>query len=204
VVGELQRAGIKARIQAGKVVVLEDCRLVKEGEVFTKEISDILAKFGIMPLELGLRLRAACEGGIVFSGEILAIDETKVVPQLQEACAGAFNLALNVGYPTKATVVFFLAKAAASVRNLAINARIPVKEVMPEILSLAQREMLALASVIGEKNEQVLGEELKEMLSTIRAKVEEKPPEEVEKEVKEKPKEEKKEEEMTGLGELFG
>jgi large subunit ribosomal protein L10 len=201
VVGELQRVGLKARIQAGKVVILEDQKLVSAGDTITKEISDVLAKFGIMPLELGLRLRAAYEDNIIFFGEVLRIDETRVIPQLQQAGAGAFNLAMNLGFPTKTTVPIFLAEAAASVRNLAINACIPIKEVMPEILSLARMKMFALAAVIREKDERALGEELKKALGAPLV-TKEKPEEEKPKE--EKPKEEKKEEEMAGLAQLFG
>jgi large subunit ribosomal protein L10 len=201
VVGELQRIGLKARIQAGKVVILEDNKLVSAGDTITKEISDVLAKFGIMPLELGLRLRAAYEDNIIFFGEVLRIDEAQVVPQLQQAGTGAFNLAMNLGFPTRATIPIFLAEAAVSVRNLAINACIPIKEVMPEILSLARKKMFALAAVIREKDERALGEELKKALGAP-PPPEEKPEEEKPKE--EKPKEEKKEEEMAGLAQLFG
>lgn len=205
VVGELQKVGLKARIQAGKVVILEDHKLLKEGDVITKELSDILAKFGIMPLELGIGLRAALEGSMIYSAEILKIDQKQVLSQFQEAGAYALNLAVNIDYPTSETVGIFLAKAAISVRNLAITARIPVKGVIPEILSIARGEMLSLATVIRGKNEQALDDELKGILGTApAAPVDEKPKEGEKPKKEEKPKEEKKEEEMAGLGALFG
>ncbi|MDI6884356.1 MAG: 50S ribosomal protein L10 [Hadesarchaea archaeon] len=187
VVGELQRVGVKARIQAGKVVILEDCHLLKAGDVISKEVSDALAKFGIMPLELGLKLRAAYEAGMVFSGEVLEIDEARVVVQLQEASASALNLALNVNYPTPMTISLMIVKASAAAQNLALNAYLPVPQVMPMLLARACAEMQGLAATVGAKDLNALDEELRTMLGMAppaEAKPEEKPKEEPKPEAK--------------------
>jgi large subunit ribosomal protein L10 len=199
VLGELQRAGIKARIQAGKVVVLEDCPLLKAGDVITAELSDILAKFGILPVELGLRLRAAFQDGLIYTADLLEVDEGMVSSQLQEAVAGSFNLAVNICYPTTETIGLFLGNAGLSARNLAVNAGFPTKEVIRELLSLAHGRMLSFASVLGQKDEAVLDERLKGLVAQVPEPAKEEKPAE------EKPKEEeKKEEELAGLGKLFG
>jgi large subunit ribosomal protein L10 len=163
VVGELQRVGIKARIQAGKVVVLEEHRILKIGDVITKELSDAIAKFGIMPLELGLRLRAAFEGGIVFSGDVLNVDETVVISQLLESRASAFNLAVNTCYPARETIDILLLKSKTSAMNLALNSSMLVGPVMPVLLAKARAQMLGLAAAVGAKNPSALDEELKAM-----------------------------------------
>ena len=206
IVGELQRVGIKARIQAGKIVILEDCRLLKQGDIITKEIANVLARFGIEPLELGLKLCAAYEAGTIFSTEVLAIDEKQVFGQLQIAHLNAMNLSININYPTSATIGILVAQAIGAARNLALNARAPVAEVMPAILTQASAEMLGLAAAVFARDEKALDEDLKRMLAIpppAEAKVEEKKPKEMK--PKEKPKEEKpKEEEIGGLGALFG
>lgn len=194
VVGELQRIGIKARIQAGKVVVLEDFQLLKSGDVISGEVSDALAKFGIMPLELGLKLRAAYEAGMVYSGEILEIDEKQIIKQFQEASANAFNLAMNVNYPTSMTISLMIVKASAAAQNLALNACIPVSQVMPVLLARASVEMLGLAKAIGAKDRKALDEELLEMLGIApqpEAKPEGTPEEKPQKPAEEKSKGEK-------------
>ena len=197
VVGELQRVGIKARIQAGKVVILEDYPLLKEGDVISKEVSDALAKFGIMPLELGLKLRAAYEAGMMFSGEVLEIDETRVVAQLQEASANSLNLALNVDYPTTVTISIMIVKASATAQNLALNAYLPVSHVMPVLLTRARVEMQGLAAIVGAKDSRALDDELRTMLGVAppaEAKPEEPKPEAKPEEAKpEKPEAEKAE-----------
>jgi large subunit ribosomal protein L10 len=201
VVGELQRAGIKARIQAGKVVILEDCHILKQGDIITKEIVDAISKFGIQPMELGLKLHAAYEAGMIFPAQVLMVDEKQVVAQLQLACVGAVNLAVTINYPTKVTIGVMISKASAAARNLALNAWLPIADVMPTLLAKARAEMLGLAGALLAKDEKALGEELKKMLAAAppaEKLAEEKKP------VEEKPKEEKKEEEMAGLGALFG
>jgi large subunit ribosomal protein L10 len=192
VVGELQHVGIKARIQAGKVVILEDCHVLKRGDVITKEVSDALAKFGIMPLELGLKLRATYEAGTIFTGEVLEIDESKVLMQFKEASISALNLALNVNYPTSVTISLIIAKASAAAQNLALNACLPVSQVMPMLIARSCVEMLSLAAVIGAKEPRALDEELRAILglpASPEAKSEEKPEEEPKIQSGENPKE---------------
>ncbi|MEM4187583.1 MAG: 50S ribosomal protein L10 [Candidatus Hadarchaeum sp.] len=164
VVGELQRVGIKARIQAGKVVILEDCHLLKAGDTISKEIADVLPKFGIMPLELGLKLRAAYENGMIFAGETLEIDEKKTLEQLKLGSLSAFNLALNINFPTALTIGLMIVKANTAAQNLAINACLPVTEVLPLLLARANAEMRGLAAAIGSRNSQALDEELRNAL----------------------------------------
>ncbi len=204
VVGELQRAGIKARIQAGKVVILEDCHILKQGDVITKEIADALAKFGIQPMELGLKLRAAYEAGMVFQAQVLMVDEKQVISQLQVACVGAVNLAVTINYPTKATIGVMISKASAAARSLALNAWLPISEVMPTLLAKARAEMLGLAGALLAKDEKALDDELKNMITAAPPTEKAQKPVEEKKPAEEKAKEEKKEEEMAGLGALFG
>lgn len=196
VVGELQRVGVKARIQAGRVVILEDCPILKEGDVISKEVSDALAKFGIMPLELGLKLRAAYEAGMVFSGEVLKIDEKLVIGQVREASVTALNLAVNVNYPTSATISLMIVKASAAAQNLALNVCLPVSQIMPLLLARSRGEMLGLAAALGAKDPLALDEELMKMLGVApptETKPEVKPEAEPEeKQAEEKPKEEPK------------
>lgn len=164
VVAELQRVGLKARIQAGKVVILEEAKLLKAGDVITKEVSDTLAKFGILPVELGLRMKAAYEGGIVFSENLLDFDENRAIEQIRIAWTNAFNLALNVEYPTGETVTLLLAEAHSRAFRLALNRHLPVRDIMPIVLSEAHAHMISLARALGSVKRECLDQELIRML----------------------------------------
>ena len=177
VVGELQRAGVKARIMAGRVVVLEDCVIVKQGDVISPEVAGVLSHLGIEPMELGLKLRAAYEAGTIYPAEVLMIDERLVVEQLKFGATSAFNIAVNVSYPTDLTIGVMIARASAEAHNLALSARLPITEVMPTLLAKARVEMLGLATVILAKDERALDEGLRRML-TATPPTEEEPAEE--------------------------
>lgn len=181
IVGELQRIGVKARIQAGKVVILEDSPVLRQGDVVTKEVADAISRFGILPLELGLKLRAAYEAGMVFSAEVLTIDEEKVMRQLREAYLHAVSISINTNYPTHATIGIFIAKAFTATRNLALNACIPIAEVVPTLLAKASAEMFSLATAMVAKDEKAMDEDLKLTLGfkpSVEPKAEEKKSEE--------------------------
>ena len=181
IVGELQRIGVKARIQAGKVVILEDSPVLRQGDVVTKEVADAISRFGILPLELGLKLRAAYEAGMVFSAEVLTIDEEKVLGQLREAYLHAVSISINTNYPTHATIGIFIAKAFTATRNLALNACIPIAEVVPTLLAKASAEMFSLATAMVAKDEKAMDEDLKLTLGfkpSVEPKAEEKKSEE--------------------------
>jgi len=104
VVGELQKAGVPAAIERGKVVIKKDKLMVKAGERIPREVAHALTRLEIFPLTVGLDLRGAYEAGTVFRRDALAVDETVVRAQLSRAAREAFSLSLSVGYPTAATI----------------------------------------------------------------------------------------------------
>jgi large subunit ribosomal protein L10 len=206
IIGELQRVGIKARIQAGKIVILEDCTLLKEGDIIKPEVAEALSKFGIEPREIGFKLLAAFEGGVVFPGDVLVVDEEKVKGQIQMAYTHSLNLSVEVGYPTGENVRLLISKASARAFALALNASIPTTEVLPHLLGRASIEMRGLATALVSKDVNALDDELRKMVSAPEheTKKEAKPEEKPKREEEKGEKEEKEKEETAGLGALFG
>lgn len=204
IIGELQRAGLKARIQAGKIVILEDCTLLKEGDIVSVEVAEVLSRFGIQPREIGFNLLTAFDGSVVYPGDVLVVDEEKVRGQLRTAYVSSLNLSLEVDYPTSANIRLLIGRASLHVYSLAMGASYPTGEVMPQLLSRASVEMLGLASLVASKNVEALDEELRSKVVPSRpaeAKREEK---ETKKKAEEKPEKEEEKEETAGLGALFG
>ena len=147
VVGDLQKAGIPAAIEKGKVVIKKEKLLVPKGEKIPRLTAQALTRLEIFPITVGLDLRGAFEEGMFYGRDVLAIDEAKILADIQTAGLRAFNLSVNVGYPTKATIRPILGKAHTDALNLAVNAGIPTKESLPLILAKAQASMLTLASL---------------------------------------------------------
>jgi large subunit ribosomal protein L10 len=197
IIGDIQKAGIKAQIKAGKISITEDSLVVKEGERISPELAMILTRLGIEPMEIGLKLNAAYEDGLIYTPDVLAIDEKQVMTELQTAYVNALNLALNVGVYNQETIGYLLMDASRKALNLAVNAEIFNKETIKLLLSKAYGDMLSLASKVPD----AVGEELK--AATSASQVEEKTKEEKEKKME---KEEKSSEEdaASGLASLFG
>ena len=201
IVGELQKAGVPAAIERGKVVIKKDKLLVKIGDRIPRDVAQILAKLEIFPLIVGLDLRGAYEAGTVFRRDALAIDETQVRAQVGQAVRQAIALALEAGYPTKQTVPLLLSKAHANAMGLALQSEFPTKESLPVLLAKAQAQMLALAS----RAPDAAGEAVRAKLGSPQApsvpKAGDKPKEGPEKTEK---KDVSEEEAASGLGSLFG
>lgn len=149
VVGELQKAGIPAAIERGKVMIRQDKLLVKVGQRIPRDVAQQLARLEIYPLIVGLDLRGAYEEGTVFRRDALSIDDAVVREQIAQAGREALALALASAYPTKETIGPLLAKAHAQALNLAVEAEFPTKESIKLLLAKAQAEMLALVARTG-------------------------------------------------------
>lgn len=202
IVGELQTAGIPAAIEGGKVVIRDRKVVAREGEVVSQKLAAMLTRLEIYPLELGLDLRATYEDGVLFEASVLDLDESLFSQNITEAARQAFNLSVNVAYPTAFTIRVLLAKAASESRNLAVNAVLFEPEVMATLLSKAQAQMLALA---GRVSAEGLDDELKSVLSAQSVTAEKKEEAPAGEKVKEKVEAEKSEDEIaSGLGSLFG
>lgn len=202
IVGELQKAGLPAAIEQGKVVIKKDKVLVKKGERIPREVALVLSKLEIYPLTVGLDLHAAYEDGMVYTKEVLAIDQGKILEQVRSAAVGALNLAVFVSYPTKASIRPLLATAHQKALNLAMNAGIVNEETIKPMLAKANAQMLSLAARIPA----ALDDELRSMLGSAPRPPEDKGGEEGPSEKKEDKKEEKvsEEEAAAGLSALFG
>ena len=149
IIGDLQRLGIKARIQEGRIIVTEDSLVVRKGEEISRDMAGVLTRLGIEPIEIGLELNAAYEDGVIYTSDILDIDETKTISDLQSSYRDALNLALNSGIYNSVTIKYLLNDAFNSAINLTINAEIPTRETIRFLLSKANREMLSLKSRIS-------------------------------------------------------
>jgi large subunit ribosomal protein L10 len=196
--GELQQVGIPTTIVGGKIAIKEDTVVARAGEKVSPKLAGMLARLGIEPMEIGLDLMAVHEGGTLFLPETLAIDEEKVLADLQSAFAQAVALSSESGYLTRETAPHVMSRAYARAKALAMEANLFVPAVMTEIVSKAYGQMLSLASLLKEGLDEDLEGILREKGTPAAA-----PSESVEEE-KEETEEKSEEEALSGLGSLFG
>jgi len=207
--GELQQVGIPAKIDKGKIVVSKDHIIVKAGEEVSKQVASMLTRLDIQPMEVGIDLQAAYEGSVVYTTDLLTIDEEATLADVQTAFTQAFNLSVNAGIPTKETIVAIIQNANSKSFNLAMNASILTSETTEPLIALANGQMLGLASALANA-EGVLDDELLEKLSNAPVATEpvvDQTQDTAEEEIEEEEEEEEEaseEEAAAGLAGLFG
>jgi len=162
IVGDLQNAGIPAKIDKGKVVIRETKVVLHAGEAVSRALSEMLSRLEIYPMTVGFDLRSVYDNGTILEADALDIDESKYASDITTATTGAFNLAIAIAYPTPVTIPTLLAKAASDARNLAINSAIPEPAIIDLLLSKAQSSAIALAVSITDP--EALGESLQGLL----------------------------------------
>lgn len=148
IIGDLQKVGIKAQIQSGKIVVKEDSLVVKKGERISGDLASILGRLGIEPREIGLNLSAVYEKGMIYTSDVLGINDEDTRNKIKSAYQYALNLALNATIYNKASVVYFIQNAHNNAKNLAISAEIVNKETVDSLLKKAHGQMETLKATL--------------------------------------------------------
>jgi large subunit ribosomal protein L10 len=193
--GELKSVGIPAAIEKGKIAIKEDKVVVKKGEVVSPKLAAVLDRLGIKPIKVGLNVLAVYEDGIIYTPEVLKVDEEKLLADIQTAYQNAFNLAFNTAYPAKEVLPFLIQKAFIDARALSVETAFVTKETAGDILAKAQAQALAVASKLPDE---ALDEDVKAKLSSVEVST----APVVEEEKEEEKKEEEKKEEDTGAAGL--
>lgn len=204
--GELQKIGIQAKIDKGKIVITKDKTVVEAGEQISATIASILTRLDIHPMEVGIDLKAAYEDQTVYTSDLLTIDSEKTLQDIQNAYTNALNLSVNAVIFNKVSMPLLISKAATNALNLAVNSEILNGKTIVILIPKAYSQMLSVASEVAARNDDAVDDDLRQRMSSNAAQIEEpkeneEPPEDEEEEETE---EEKEEEAAAGLGALFG
>lgn len=147
VVGELQKAGIPAAIQEGKVVIREDKVIVPEGEKIPTDVARMLTRLEIFPVEIGMSLHAVFEDGSIFKPDVLDINIDEFIGRMKQASTNALNLAIEAGWYNDFTIKPFLMKAHYNAIALASEQGITTKDTIKDLITKAHVKMLALKNI---------------------------------------------------------
>ena len=162
IVGELQKVGIPAAIQGGKVVIKKDKVLVKAGEKISRDIAQMITRLEIFPLEIGIKLQGVLEEGFIFKPDVLDIDMDQYLSQFHLAASNAFNLAVETAWYTSLTIQPLIQKAHRDAFALAMDAGVINADTIAKLCAKAHRSMLSVASKVKDDG---LDEEMKGMMS---------------------------------------
>ena len=155
IIGDLQKIGIPAAIDGGKIVVKKEAKLVQMGEPIPANIAAMLPKLDILPMIVGMNLASAFEDGMIYSRDVLDIPEDYYPTMFATAAYNALALGVSIAFPTKETVAMLVAKAYREALGLAVSAAIPTRDSIRILLAKADSQMLAVASAVGSDDERI-------------------------------------------------
>ena len=167
IISELSGIGLKVGVEGGKIAIKADTVIARKGEKIKPKVAEILARLDIRPMDVGLGMVAAYEDGIIYTRDVLEIDEKAFNNKLNNAAAQAFNLAFNIAYTTKGNITLLISKAFNDAKALGLSQSIFDEGIIQDLLGKAEREMLSLKRIANietaerprEKAEKILEEE---------------------------------------------
>src|SRR5713226_4428582 len=151
ILSEFREAGIQTKIEGGSIWVNKDSVAVKKGSVISPKLASLLSKLGIKPIRAGLSIALGYEKGLIYSGDLVAIDLEKYRESLVQAYASSKGLAILIGYVTKETAPDIIAKAYREALALATETGTITKETAPHIFGKVEAEASALLAKAKEK-----------------------------------------------------
>jgi large subunit ribosomal protein L10 len=149
IIGELGSIGIKTGVEGGKVAIRQDTVVVRQGQPIKASVASLLSRLGINPMEIGLDVVAIFEDGIVYTKDILSVDEKKYISDLTTAATWAFNLSVEAAIPSKDNADALIGKAFRDSKGLALERGILASGVVDEIIGNTHIQMLNLKSILN-------------------------------------------------------
>ena len=117
VISEFAKAKIPAGVEKGKIAIKKDTLVVKKGKTVSKNVASILRKLKIKVVDVGLNVVGFYHDGKVISKDVLSL-VLEYPGLLAKAYKNAFNLTINIGYPTKENINMLLSIAYSKAKNL--------------------------------------------------------------------------------------
>ena len=151
-ISELSEAGIRTRIESGSVYVLQDTVVAKKGDRLQAKVASVLSKLGVKPLEVGLGVIAAFEGGLLLKADDLHIDLDEIRKELGSAFGSALGLSVSAGFPTPENVRLILQRAQASAKGLAVTVGYASPETAGSLLLKGYLDMASLSRQVANVN----------------------------------------------------
>jgi large subunit ribosomal protein L10 len=141
--------GIRTRIEAGNIWVVQDTEVARKGDTLSDDLADLLPRLGIRAAEMGLEIKAVYEKGVIIPRDDLILDLDTYSGQLARAYSDAFQVALKAAYLTPATTNTLLSLAVQNSRKVALKAAYTTHETVSELIALANAKAVNLAKNVG-------------------------------------------------------
>ena len=138
-ISALSAVGLIPKVENGKIAVMQDKIIVKEGGEITEALASIMAKLDIIPFEVGVEPVAAYMDGRVYAD--IKVDKVGTLNELGDSFGRAVAFAVELGIMNDSTVDFIIGRA--GIEGNAIDALVSegkVEEVKEEVVEEEKKE----------------------------------------------------------------
>jgi len=150
IISEFTAVGLRTRIESGSVWVSRSTMVVKKGGPISLQLSSLLSKLGIKPVEVGLSLKVVFDDGVIITEKDLKLDIDEFRQTLRAAHQYAFNLSLEAAITLPENIIYLLRRGHQKAYGLALNAEIVNKDTIDDLIRRANTELQYLSKKLDE------------------------------------------------------
>lgn len=123
-----QALSIPTKISRGTIEILNDVRLIKEGEKVGASEATLLNMLNISPFSYGLVIEQVYDSGTVFAPAVLDITDDDIRKKFMSGVANVASLSLAIGYPTMASAPHMLINGFKNLLAISLETKITFAE----------------------------------------------------------------------------
>ena len=157
-ISTLQKAGIKAQVQGGKIAVMNDTSILHAGDTVTANIVAVLNLLNIMPNEKSLNVSTVWEDGVLYGSDVLDIDVEAFAENVQKGIFRGISLSVACGYLTRESAPIAIQKAFMEGLSVSLEADFLTRDTASFIIGKAVRAANAVQEKMPETAEEKKGE----------------------------------------------
>jgi large subunit ribosomal protein L10 len=152
VISEFGEVKVTTRIEGGSIWVARDTVVASEGDTISAKLASLLSKLGMKPMEAGLSIVRAFDGGVVLKMDDLVFDLESYKSDLAEACRDAIALSVETEYVLPETAPMIIGSAYREALYLANEVEFPTSENIGDLVKQAYSEMRLLSDAAAQIN----------------------------------------------------
>lgn len=154
IISELGSIGLKTRIDKGKIRITKTAKVLSVGDTVSESHSAVLSRLGIQPFKVGLKLSIVLEKGNLIEGNVLDIDEDKIIADLQQAHLNALALATSpdVTYYSEDSTPMLLKTAIFQAIRVAVETGYVTDNTIDLLVARSSKEAKILKQKVLEKD----------------------------------------------------
>jgi len=110
-ISALSAVGLAPKVESGKIAIMKDKVIVKEGDEISEKHASIMAKLNIIPFEVGVEPVAAFDNDEKKVYVDIKIDKAWALDELIESCGRGLAFAVEMGIVNSESLDFILSRA---------------------------------------------------------------------------------------------